>query len=639
MALPPSAGDCRAVLLSLLFLLPAAHVRAADRQTINTHIAGVTSRLQPVRRLPATERLQLAIGLPLRNQTGLTNLLHELYRPGSPNFHHYLRPDQFRDQFGPTEQDYLRVQDCARSNHLKIVGTFDNRALVDVAGTVADIEGMFHVHLSAYRHPAENREFYAPDAEPSVDAALPISHVVGLNNYTPPQPRVSTSVRGARKEQADVFNGSGTNNYYLGNDFRNAYVPGSSLQGAGQVVGLFEFVGYNPSDITEYETLAGLPSVPLQNVVMSGASGLPDSSNNHNFEIALDIEMVIAMAPRLKEVLVVEAYTGVDAMNQLASTNNGAPLPNQVSSSWGFSEATACEPALMQMAAQGQSFFLASGDTGAPANGVQSFAADDNYATMVGGTELSMSNNSSNWQAEQVWDYQWATGASTGYVETDLAIPDYQLGINTSANGGSTAYRNVPDVAMCADYIEIVTTQAFTNKPNQSGVVTGVGGTSAAAPLWAAFTALVNEQAANQGAPPAGFINPSLYAIANGPLYTSCFHDVTVGNNTNTNSGNLFYAGPGYDNCTGLGTPNGSNLINALAGYAGPIFVNFNYTGSLSSQNGSYYTPYNTLTQGVNAAPNYATIIIENAGSSAETLSINKPLNIIASDGPAIIGQ
>ena len=96
------------------------------------------------------------------------------------------------------------------------------------------------------------------------------------------------------------------------------------------------------------------------------------------------------------------------------------------------------------------------------------------------------------------------------------------------------------------------------------GQAFGVVGTSVAAPLWAAFTALVNQQAATTHRPPVGFANPALYAIGQGPDYSSCFHDITTGNNTSSTSPNQFYATSGYDLCTGFGTPNGASLINAL---------------------------------------------------------------------------
>jgi subtilase family serine protease len=621
-----------------LFLLSAASISAQERKTLHTGVPEVVAQLQRLELLPATNRLRLAIGLPWRNQGTLTNLLHQLYHLGSPNFHHFLTPSQFTEQFGPTEQDYQSVMDYAKSNGLQVAGTYANRAVLDVSGSVADIENVFQVHLGTYHHPTENRDFYAPDVEPSVDASLPISYVVGLDNYEIPKPLVRKSISpvAGTGNGAGTGNylgtGSGTNGWYEGFDFRNAYVPGVPLTGSGQVVGLFELDGYNSGDITKYESLAGLSSVPLDTVVLPGATG---TAGGNNDEVCIDIEMVVSMAQGLNAVDVVEGYTGVDAMNELADPTYGEPFANQISSSWDFSGETVNEAQLIEMAAQGQSFFLASGDSGAPSGGVQTSGADYNYLTTVGGTELYMNGTGSSWQAETVWDYQYIQGASTGFIATDLGIPAYQLSVNPAANGGSKTYRNVPDVAMVADFCVGVYTE--TGPPVVTGFVNHLGGTSLAAPLWAAFTSLVNEQAASQGKPTVGFLNPALYDIAQGGFYNSCFHDVTQGNNTNSDTDNLYFAGPGYDNCTGLGSPNGFNLINALVAYSGPIFVDFNYTGS--TQNGSYQYPYKTLAQGVSAVSPGGTIFIETAGSSSETMTITKPMTITASDGAATVGN
>src|SRR5258708_1346859 len=133
-----------------------------------------------------------------------------------------------------------------------------------------------------------------------------------------------------------------------------------------------------------------------------------------------------------------------------------------------------------------------------------------------------------------------------------------------AANSGSATWRNIPDVALTADSVYV----AYNN-----GSAGGFGGTSCAAPLWAGFCALVNQQSVALSGTTVGFLNPALYTIARGSNYTSCFHDVTTGNNTGVNTPGLFNAVAGYDLCTGLGTPNGTNLINALAPPAFPYFV------------------------------------------------------------------
>jgi kumamolisin len=146
----------------------------------------------------------------------------------------------------------------------------------------------------------------------------------------------------------------------------------------------------------------------------------------------------------------------------------------------------------------------------------------------------------------------WGSG---GRVSTYYSIPSWQQGVNMSSIGGSTVCRNIPDVALTADNIWVIHNNGQTNSS---------AGTSASAPLWAGFTALVNQQAAASNRPPVGFLNPSLYRIAQGPNCHACFHDVTTGNNAWPGSLGDFQAVPGYDPCTGLGTPKGTSLIAAL---------------------------------------------------------------------------
>ena len=132
--------------------------------------------------------MKLAIGLPLRNKEGLTNLLQGIYDPASPDYHHYLTPAQFAERFGPTEQDYRAVTAFATANGLKVAATHSNRTLLDVTGSVSNIEKALHVTMRTYAHPREKREFYAPDVEPSLDLAAPVLHIGGLDNYLLPHP-------------------------------------------------------------------------------------------------------------------------------------------------------------------------------------------------------------------------------------------------------------------------------------------------------------------------------------------------------------------------------------------------------------------------------------------------------------------
>ncbi|HXP60684.1 MAG TPA: protease pro-enzyme activation domain-containing protein [Dongiaceae bacterium] len=549
-------GSRNRILVICLLSVLAIGLHAGERQVLRGHLPAAAARLQPVGRLPGTNRLELAIGLPLRNRDGLTNLLRQLYDPASASFRQYLTPDQFTEAFGPTEPEYQAVIAFAKANGLTVTGTHGNRMLLDVAGAAADLEKAFQVKFSVYQHPQEARTFFAPEAEPSVTKGLRVLHISGLDNYTLPRPRSHRRVPGPAAGPI-ARNGSapGGSGAYFGKDFRNAYVPGLALTGTGQTVGLFEFDGYYASDITKYATQAGFTKVPLTNlfsVLIDGFNGVPDGriAGSGNEEVALDIEMTISMAPGLSRVLVYEASPQAtaanvdDMLNRMATDN----LAKQLSCSWGTDLDTTSQQIFQQFAAQGQSFFVASGDNGAFGSFVDQ-PADDPYLTVVGGTTLT-TGTAHNWVAETAWS------GSGGGISSIYPLPDWQQGINMSANHGSTTMRNVPDVAMVAD-------NAWDMADEGSSFP--VMGTSIATPLWAAFTALVNQQAANNGKPPVGFLNPALYAIGKGASYSQCFHDITTGDNTSTNNPDLFFAVSGYDLCTGWGTLNGgTSLMDAL---------------------------------------------------------------------------
>jgi hypothetical protein len=412
--------------------------------------------------------------------------------------------------------------------------------------------------MKKYRHPREARDFYAPDAEPSVDASLPILDISGLDDYSLPHPnlkRKPASLSGINTPNS----GSGANGLFSGGDFRNAYAPNVSLTGAGQSVGLLEFDGYYSNDIVAYENSASLPNVPLLNVAVDGGVATPGSGNG---EVALDIEMIIAMAPGVSQIIVFEAPNPSpwpDLLNRMVSSNQ----VKQLSCSWGGGAADpVSEGIFKQMALQGQSFFNASGDSDAFVGSVP-FPSDSTNITEVGGTTLTMNGSGASYQSETVWNWGNSIGpsydgvGSSGGVSATYALPYWQQGINMNTNLGSATKRNTPDVALTADGISIVA---------DNGQTESVGGTSAAAPLWAAYAALINQQAVGANRPVIGFVNPALYAIGKGTNYAVDFHDITTGNNFWSNSLSLFPAVNGYDLCTGWGTPAGQSLINDLAG-------------------------------------------------------------------------
>jgi len=557
----------------------------AGRLTLHGQRPARLAQLPVKGHLTTTNNLYLAIGLPLRNQAALTNLLRQVYDPASPNYHKFLTPAEFTTQFGPTESDYQAVITFARQNGLKLVGTHPNRLVVDVSGQPAEVEKAFQVSLNTYRHPSEARDFFAPDREPSVPSSLKIQDISGLDSYRRPHSHykampamgsanvVAKATVPKQPGSSKSSLGSGPSGTYLGNDFRNAYIPGSALNGAGQSVALVQFDGYYASDIIAYETLAGRTNIPLQNVLIDGFSGAPTGFGGE-VEVSLDIEMALSMAPALAQIIVYEGdpfnFHPNDLLNRIATDN----LAHQISCSWTWTggPTATTDNIFQQMALQGQTFFNASGDGDAyPAGTVDSpfgfgYPSDSAYVTSVGGTTLKMTPGATAKVSETVWNWGIEYGAdgigSSGGISTYYSIPYWQTNVSMTACQGSTAFRNFPDVAMTADNVLVIA---------DGGVQYQVGGTSCASPLWAGFTALINQQGTNSGHAAIGFLNPALYHLASSSSYANCFNDITTGNNTWSGSPTLFYAVTNYDLCTGLGTPNGTNLINALI--SGPVYA------------------------------------------------------------------
>jgi hypothetical protein len=541
-----------AAISGLLALVCLPGTAPGAQQVLHGHVPAVVPALRALGELPGSQHLGLAISLPLRNEARLDALLRQLSDPTSPRYRKYLSVAEFTDQFGPAQADYDAVAAFAQAHGMTVTQRYGNRLVLDVDGAVSDIEKALHVTLREYRHPTEARNFYAPDRDPMVDLGVSVAHISGLDNYALPKP--SVHARPALRAAAHPLTGSGPNGEYMGTDFRNAYMPGVTITGTGQVVGLLQFDGYSSQDITYYEQQAGLPSVTLSRVLLDHFNGRGQGGDGQ-LEVSLDIEMAISMAPGLSKIIIYEAGPdGIwdDILTSIA-TGNAA---KQISCSWSETDQgddPTADSLFKEMDAQGQSFYEASGDSDAYTGQIP-FPEDSPYITQVGGTTLTVNGSSGPWSSETVWNWGGGTGSGGG-ISTQYAIPIWQQGTSMRNTGGSTAMRNVPDVALVADNVYVRALNA-----NQD-----VGGTSCAAPLWAAVTALVNQQAVASGNSTVGFINPTIYAIGDGSDYNSIFHDTTAGSNTSTTSPDAFYAETGYDLCTGFGTPNGAALINALA--------------------------------------------------------------------------
>jgi len=538
-----SLGLSAAMVLSFFVSVP---VHGQGRPVLTRHTCEAVSSGEAmwVGRLPTTHFLRLNIALPLRNESELDELLRQIYDPQSPSYRQFLSVEEFTERFGPTQEDYDAVIRFVEANGLTVMGTAPNRMIVDVVGPVANIEWAFQVTMGVYQHPTEERTFHAPDREPMADLPFPLWHITGLDDFSIPHPASLW-----RSSEAKInTTGSGPNGYFIGSDMRAAYYGGTSLTGSGQSVGLVEFAGYNVNDVHTYFSKVGQTlSVSIVGVSTDGSS-LSCTGRCDDTEQVLDIEQVISMAPGMSQVLVYVSDTSdVSIFNRMATDN----IAKSLSCSWGWSPAdpNSNDPIFKEFAAQGQNLFVASGDSGAYNMWSRYvYPADDAYVTSVGGTDLTTNGAGGSWKSETAWLY-----SGGGISPNHIPIPSYQTtaGVITTANKGSKIYRNSPDVAAEAN------TDNYICYNGTCGG--GWGGTSFAAPRWAGYLALVNQQSVADTQKPVGFINPTIYSIGLGPNYGTDFHDITSGNN------HTYSCGTGYDLVTGWGSPNGIGLIKSLA--------------------------------------------------------------------------
>jgi kumamolisin len=534
--------------------------RAQSLMTRHVRDAVNNGQAQLLGHLPETQQLQLDLVLPLRDQAGLDEFLIDLNNPASASYRQYLTPQEFTARFGPTQEQYNAVLVFAKANGLTVVGGSRDGMNVQVTGSVAAIEEAFHINLKTYQHPTEDRVFYAADREPTLDLPFQLWHISGLDNYSIPHPMLVSrsdyaAAHGidAKEAVTHATTGSGPSASFLGSDMRAAYYGGTALTGAGQNLGLFEYEGTDLADLTTYYKNVGQTNnVPITLLSVDGTStscvytragGYCDDT-----EQTLDMTQALGMAPGLASLVVYIGSTDTAIISAMTTHN---PLPTTIGCSWGWTPAdpTTLDPYFQKMAAQGQNFFAASGDSSTWSRRVEAWPADDAYVVSVGGTDLITASAGGAWKSETAW------ADSGGGISPDkIAIPAWQKlsGVINSNNKGSTTYRNGPDVAANANFTFYTCADQTTCLANE------YGGTSFAAPMWAAYMALVNQQLVADGYKSLGFINPYLYAFGVSSSYGTDFHDITSGK-----SGS-YSAVTGYDLVTGWGSPNGVNLINAL---------------------------------------------------------------------------
>jgi len=513
-------------------------------------------------RLPGNQVLDLDLVLPVRNPAGLKAFLADVYNPASPNYRQFLTPTEFTARFGPTADDYDTVVRFAKTYGFDVVGGSRDGMLVQVKGTVSNIEAAFHVNMRTYKHPTEDRNFFSTDSEPALDLPFKLWHISGLDNYSIPRPLVVNkkdyaAAHGIQPEQVVSLatTGSGPSASFLGSDMRAAYATGTALTGAGQNLGLFEFEGTNLADLTTYfKNVGQTNNVPVTLVSTDGTSTGCSAPRCDDTEQTLDMTQALGMAPGLASLVVYIGSTDTSIISAMTTHN---PLPTTIGCSWGWTPAdpSTLDPFFQKMASQGQNFFAASGDSSTWSKRNEAWPADDANVVSVGGTDLVTASAGGAWASETAW-----VDSGGGISPDGIAIPSWQTAAINSSNKGSTTLRNGPDVSANANFTFYVCADQTTCTANE------YGGTSFAAPMWAGFIALVNQNLANNSKSPIGFINPTIYSQnANSSTYSADFHDIKSG------TSGSFSAVTGFDLVTGWGSPTAA-LITALSGTIAPGF-------------------------------------------------------------------
>jgi subtilase family serine protease len=536
---------------------------AGQAQTLLTHHvreAVREGRAQAIGRLSGSQTLQLNLVLPLRDPAGLEKFLGEVYDPSSPSYRHFVTPTEFTARFGPLQAQYDEVVAFAKANGLTVVGGSRDGMDVQVKGSVSAIESAFHLSMHTYQHPTESREFFGPDREPTTSLSFPLWHVSGLDNYSIPHPMLVKKSDFAAAHGINVKDvvkhattGSGPSASFLGSDMRAAYYGSGSLTGAGQNLGLFEYEGTDLADLnTYYKNVGQTLSITPQLLSVDGtATACVDTragGSCDDTEQTLDMTQALGMAPGLASLVV---YIGSTDTAIISAMTTHSPLPTTIGCSWGWTPAdpSTLDPYFKKMAAQGQNFFAASGDSSTWSTRNEAWPADDAYVVSVGGTDLVTASAAGPWKSETAW-----VDSGGGITPDKIAIPSYQQlsGVINSSNKGSTTLRNGPDVSANANFT------FYTCADQTTCLANSYGGTSFAAPMWAGYIALVNQQLVANGEATIGFINPTIYSQNVTSSYGTNFHDITSG------TSGSYSAVTGFDLVTGWGSPTPA-LVNALA--------------------------------------------------------------------------
>ena len=581
-----------------MLLGPSALFAASSSVELSPLIAKSTF-LAPV---DTKQEVGVTLCLPLSDPKGAAEFARRVSTPGDALFHQYLTPQEFAAKYGANAADYATLKQWAASVGLKVSQESIARNVLTVRGTVGQIQTIFRTQLNSYRGP-DGAEFYSASFSPTVpdEIASKVSSVLGLTASRQFAPHIKigkvvgespSPVAADATGKTNNAHGNGPGGGYSAANLRTAYgIPAFGKYQSNTVVAIFEQGGFSNTDVAKY---ADANKLPLPKLTPIGVDHSPTTVSDPlvEFEAVLDIDMVMGINPSVSEIRVYEDSIDpfptalLDAMTQIADEKKVSVL----SISYGDDEAnqgTAAMEAengvLAQLTGEGITVLASTGDDGAYGRGPNGpyNVADPStqpFVTAVGGTTLFMDANS-NYQGELVWNELASRyGATGGGISTYWPIPFYQTvevpaGYITN-NGGSSTYRNVPDVAAVGDPFTGVSVYS---KINGGWII--AGGTSVSSPIWAGYITLLNAGFNYLGLKDVGYFNSILYSVGS-PFYgfgyaANELFDIIEGTNglpAALSFGNPgFSAGGGYDNCTGNGSLWGANFFPQLAGaYVSP---------------------------------------------------------------------
>jgi kumamolisin len=453
--------------------------------------------------------------------------------------------EEFAERHGADQSAEASLREFAEEFGLKVAAPAERgRRTVHLSGSRAALEKAFGVTLQSYTSGTAKFRLRQGDVMLPEELAPHIVAVLGLDNRPQAKPHFRVATPRA------------TNVSYTPVQVAQLYGFPANASAAGQTIGLLELGGgFEQSDITAYFQGLGIPTPSVTAVSVDGGKNSPGDPNGADGEVMLDIEVSGAVAPGSKIAVYFAPNTDqgfIDAVTTAVHDTKNKPSVLSISwggpeSSWTEQAVTALDQACQAAASVGVTITVASGDDGST-DGVSGsgkhvdFPASSPHVLACGGTKLVAKGTTIS--TETVWN-ELATneGATGGGVSTLFALPSWQASSNVPAPASSSGGRGVPDVAGDADPSTGYTVRV-------DGQTSTIGGTSAVAPLWAGLIALANAANGHD----AGFVNPALY------IHPNSFRDVTSGNN------GAFRAGPGWDACTGLGSPKGAAIVSALSG-------------------------------------------------------------------------